>query len=135
MNETKQILDAARTIAIVGLSDRPSRPSHQVAQFLQRVGYRIVPVNPRCEGTEVLGEMCYSSLAEIPADIEIDMVDVFRRSEFAGDVVDAAIVRGAAAVWMQLGVIDEAAAERAETAGLMVAMDRCPAIEHRRFYD
>lgn len=134
MNETKEILDSVHTVAVVGLSNRESRPSHQVAAFLQRAGYRVIPVNPLCAGTEVLDELCYASLADIPADIEVDMVDVFRRSKFAGGVVDEAIARGAKAVWLQLGVIDEAAAARAESAGLLVAMDRCPAIEHRRIY-
>lgn len=134
MNETREILDSVHTVAVVGLSDRESRPSNQVGAFLQRAGYRVIPVNPRCAGTDILGEPCYASLADIPDDIEVDMVDVFRRSKFAGEVVDAAIERGAKAVWLQLGVIDEAAAARAESAGLLVAMDRCPAIEYRRIY-
>ncbi|HET6371738.1 MAG TPA: CoA-binding protein [Candidatus Polarisedimenticolia bacterium] len=121
----REILRAYKTFAVVGLSDRPDRPSHSVALFLKQRGYRIVPVNPAL--TEVLGERCYPSLKEIPFPIEV--VDIFRRSEFVGPIVDDAIAIGAKVVWMQLGVIDEIAAERARAAGLEVVMDRCPAIE------
>jgi predicted CoA-binding protein len=123
-----EILDAYRTFAVVGLSDKPHRPSHSVAALLQERGYRIVPVNPRL--TQVLGERCYPDLRSIPYPVEV--VDIFRRSEEAGGVVDEAIAIGAKAVWMQLGVIDEAAAARARAAGLHVVMDRCPAIELSR---
>jgi hypothetical protein len=121
------ILTATRTIAVVGASPRPERPSHRVMAYLQRQGYRAIPVNPNAAGTAINGETCWASLAEVPE--AIDVVDVFRRSEFAGGVVDEAIAKGAAAVWMQLGVRDAAAASRAEASGLKVVMNRCPAIE------
>jgi len=124
----REILAAYRIFAVVGLSADPSRPSHSVATFLKRRGYRIVPVNPNL--TEVLGETCYPDLTSIPFRIEV--VDIFRRSEYAGAVVDEAIRIGARAVWMQIGVIDHAAAARARAAGLDVVMDLCPAIELRR---
>ena len=120
------ILTDANTIAIVGASPRPQRPSHRVMQFLQRHGYRAIPVNPFVDG-EILGERVYARLADIPE--KIDMVDIFRRSELAGAAVDDAIAIGARYVWMQLDVWDEAAARRAEAAGIKVVMDRCPAIE------
>jgi len=120
------ILTDANTIAIVGASPRPQRPSHRVMQFLQRHGYRAIPVNPFVDG-EILGERVYARLADILE--KIDMVDIFRRSELAGAAVDDAIAIGARYVWMQLDVWDEAAARRAEAAGIKVVMDRCPAIE------
>ena len=123
----RDILDDARTIAIVGVSPRPTRPSHRVMRFLQHHGYRCLPVNPFAAGGEILGERVYARLADIAEPV--DMVDVFRRSELAGAAVDEAIAIGAKAVWMQLGVIDDAAAVRAEAQGLKVVMDRCPAIE------
>jgi predicted CoA-binding protein len=123
-----EILRTFRVFAVVGLSDRPDRPSHSVAALLKARGYRIVPVNPLLR--EVLGETCYPDLRSIPFPVEV--VDIFRRSELVGPIVDDAIAIGARAVWMQLGVIDEAAAARAEAAGLSVVMDRCPAIELRR---
>jgi predicted CoA-binding protein len=123
----REILTRARTIAIVGASPRSHRPSHGVMRYLQRQGYRTIPVNPfACDG-DILGERCYASLADIPEPV--DMVDIFRRSEFAGAAVDDAIATGAKVVWMQLGVVDPAAAARAEKAGLQVVMNRCPAIE------
>ena len=122
----KRILDECRTIAVVGLSSRSTRPSHGVAGYAQRAGYRIIPVNPN--ETEVLGERCYASLKDVPD--QIDLVDVFRRSEEAGTVVDEAIAIGARAVWLQEGVIDHEAAQRALVAGLLVVMDRCWLKEH-----
>jgi len=123
-----EILRAYKVFAVVGLSDRPDRPSHSVAAFLQQRGYRIIPVNPNL--SKVLGEKCYPDLVSIPEPVEV--VDIFRRSELAGPVVDQAIAIKAKAVWMQLGVINDAAAARAKAAGLEVVMDRCPAIELSR---
>lgn len=123
----RDILTQARTIAVVGASPRPHRASHRVMAYLQGQGYRTIPVNPFAAGGTILGERCYAALSEVPEPV--DMVDIFRRSEFAGAAVDAAIAVGAKAVWMQLGVIDEAAAARAAERGLKVVMDRCPAIE------
>ena len=117
----KQILEECRTIAVVGLSSNPMRPSNGVANFMKKKGYKIVPVNPN--ETQVLGEKAFAKLADV--DGQIDLVDIFRRSEDAGMVVDEAIEIGAKAVWLQEGVIDEAAAKRAEDAGLLVVMDRC----------
>ena len=121
-----KILRSARTIAVVGLSTNPRRPSYGVARYLQRAGYRIIPVNPNV--SEVLGERAYATLSELPGPV--DVVEVFRRSEFAGAVVDEAIAIGAAAVWLQDGVVDEAAAERARAAGLDVVMDDCMMRRH-----
>jgi uncharacterized protein len=121
------ILESVRTIAVVGASPRPERPSHRVMAYLQRRGYRAIPVNPNAAGGTINGERVYASLDEVPEPI--DMVDVFRRSEAAGGVVDDAIAIGAKAVWMQLGVRDDAAAARAEARGLRMVMNRCPAIE------
>ena len=123
----RDILTGVHTIAVVGASPRPERPSHGVMRYLQRCGYRTIPVNPNAAGATILGERCYARLSDIPE--RIDMVDIFRRSELAGAAVDQAIAIGAAMVWMQLGVRDDAAASRAEAAGLKVVMDRCPAIE------
>ena len=123
----RDILESVRTIAVVGASPRRTRPSHGVMAYLQRHGYRAIPVNPNAAGDTINGERCYAALAEVPEPI--DMVDVFRRSEAAGDAVDQAIAAGAQIVWMQLGVRDAAAAMRAEAKGLRVVMDRCPAIE------
>ena len=124
------ILKSVRTIAVVGASPKSDRPSHGVMRFLQRSGYRAIPVNPTAAGETINGERCRASLAEIGEPI--DMVDIFRRSEHAGAVVDEAIANGAKVVWMQLGVRDDAAAARAEKAGLKVVMNRCPAIERPR---
>lgn len=124
------ILDRCHTFAVVGASPRTWRPSHGVMQTLLAHGYDVIPVNPTCE--EVLGRATYPDLAAVPADRAIEVVDIFRRSALAGGHVDEAIAVGARAVWMQLGVIDEAAAQRARDAGLAVVMDRCPAIELRR---
>ena len=121
------ILEGVRTIAVVGASPRRERPSHRVMAYLQRRGYRTIPVNPNAVGDTINGERVYASLAEVPEPI--DMVDVFRRPEAASGVVDEAIAAAAKVVWMQLGVRDDAAAARAEMAGLKVVMNRCPAIE------
>ena len=132
MNEIetiKQILTECKIIAVVGLSSNPIRPSHGVAAYMQRKGYKIIPVNPF--ETEVLGEKSYAKLADVPE--KIDLVDIFRKSEEAGSVVDEAIEFGAKAVWLQEGVIDEEAAQTAENAGLLVAMDLCWLKEHYRF--
>ena len=124
------LLANARTIALVGASDRPNRPSYGVMAALQRHGYRVIPVNPQITGEHVHGEFVFRELAQLGDPI--DIVDIFRNSAAAGEVVDQAIAAGAKAVWMQLGVINHDAAERAEAAGLKVVMDRCPAIELRR---
>lgn len=124
--EIRAILTSVKTIAVVGWSPKPDRPSHGVAAFLKRRGYRVIPVNPGQAGQVALGETVVANLAEAGP---VDMVDIFRRSEEAGAVVDEAISAGAKVVWMQLGVIDHAAADRARAAGLRVVMDRCPAIE------
>ena len=121
------ILEGVRTIAVVGASPRRARPSHGVMAYLQRHGYRTIPVNPNAAGDTINGETCYAALAEVPEPI--DMVDVFRHSEAAGDPVDQAIAVGAKVVWMQLAVRDDAAAARAEAHGVKVVMNRCPAIE------
>jgi predicted CoA-binding protein len=123
----RDILTGVRTIAVVGASPRHERPSHGVMAYLQRRGYRTIPVNPNAAGGTILGETCYATLEDIRDPI--DMVDVFRRPEAAGGVVDEAIAIGAKVVWMQLGVRDDAAAARAEARGLKVVMNRCPAIE------
>jgi hypothetical protein len=121
------LLSSARTIAMVGASDRPSRPSYGVMKFLQDWGYRVLPVNPQITGEHVHGEFVWRELSQI--GIPIDIVDIFRRPQAAGEAVDQAIFVGAKAVWMQIGVINEEAAARAEAAGLKVVMDRCPKIE------
>ena len=125
--DIKALLEATRTIALVGASDRPDRPSWRVMRTLQRHGYRVIPVNPQITGEHVHGEFVFRDLHQLGDSI--DLVDIFRRSEAAGEAVDEAIAIGAKAVWMQLGVINDAAAVRAEAAGLKVVMDRCPAIE------
>ncbi len=128
--DIRTLLEETRTIAMVGASDRPNRPSNGVMLLLQRHGYRVIPVNPQITGEHVHGEFVFRELGQI--GVPIDMVDIFRKSEHAGEIVDAAIAAGAKSVWMQLDVIDHEAAARAEAAGLKVVMDRCPAIEIRR---
>jgi hypothetical protein len=128
MKRITDILRSAHTIAVVGLSGKRFRPSFGVAEYLQRAGYRIIPVNPR--ETEVLGEKAYPDLDSVPEPI--DIVDIFRRSEHVPAVVEAAVRKGAQAIWMQEGVVHEDAARRAEAAGLAVVMDRCILKEHRR---
>ena len=125
-----EILQNVRTIALVGASDRPDRPSTGVMKFLQDHGYRVIPVNPTITGEHIHGEYVWRELGQIGEPI--DMVDIFRRSSEVGPIVDQAIAIGAKAVWMQLGVIDEEAAARAESAGLKVVMDHCPKIEIMR---
>jgi predicted CoA-binding protein len=128
-NETiRRVLEDCKTIAVVGLSSDPGRPSHGVASYMRRRGYKVIPVNPN--ETEVFGDKAYASLADVPD--KIDLVDIFRRSSEAGNAVDDAIAVGAKAVWLQEGVIDQAAAERAQDAGLLVIMDRCWLKEHAR---
>jgi len=129
MNRIAEILGSTRTIAVVGISGKRYRPSYGVAEYMQRAGYRIIPVNPL--ETEVLGEKCYPDLDSVP-DV-VDMVDIFRRSEFVPAIVEAAIRKGAKVVWMQEGVIHEEAARRAEAAGLTVVMDRCILKDHGRW--
>ena len=125
--DIRALLEGVRTIALVGASDRPDRPSNRVMAMLQRHGYRVFPVNPQITGEHIHGEFVWRDLAQIGGPI--DLVDIFRRPEAAGEAVDQAIAAGARAVWLQLGVINRVAAARAEAAGLRVVMDRCPAIE------
>ena len=124
----KEILQQTRVIAVVGLSGRPDRPSHDVASYMQEQGYRIIPVNPRLEGP-VLGERPYPDLESLP--FPVDLVNIFRRAEAVPEVVESAVSIGAPVVWMQLGIVNEAAAAAARAAGLDVVMDRCIKIEHR----
>ncbi|KQM23236.1 CoA-binding protein [Sphingomonas sp. Leaf24] len=126
-NGIRTLLTEARTIALVGASDRPDRASYGVMAYLQRQGYRVIPVNPQITGEHLHGEFVFRDLDQIGEPI--DIVDIFRNSAAAGEAVDAAIAAGAKAVWMQLGVVNDAAAARAEAAGLQVVMDRCPKIE------
>lgn len=124
------ILATPKTIAVIGCSPNPDRDSHQIAALLQARGHTVIPVNPNCR--EILGQRCYASLSDIPEPV--DMVDVFRRSEFVAQIADEAIAERASILWLQLDVIDEAAARKAQQAGLTVVMDRCPAIEYRRLF-
>jgi len=128
----RKILESYRTFAVVGCSPNPERASHSVARFLKGRGYRVIPVHPTAD--RILDLPCYPDLGSIPEDEGVEVVDIFRRSDLAGVHVDEAIAMRARAVWMQLGVIDAAAAERARAAGLDVMMDQCPAIEYRRLY-
>jgi predicted CoA-binding protein len=126
----REILAHPRRIAVVGCSPNPGRDSHRIARLLMTKGHSVVPVNPRVR--EMLGQTCFASLSDVPGPI--DMVDIFRRADQAGPIVDEAIAMGAQIVWMQLGVIDGAAAARAQAAGLTVIMDRCPAVEYTRLF-
>jgi predicted CoA-binding protein len=126
----KDLLERSRTIAVVGVSNKPERDSYRVAAYLQRAVYRMIPVNPVVE--EVLGQRCYPDLASIPAEVEVDIVDVFRRSDFVPGIVEEAIERGAGAVWLQLGISHPDAERRASEAGLEVVSNRCIKIEHGR---
>ena len=128
MSKIPELLESARTIAVVGLSSNPMRPSNGVAEYMQRSGYRIIPVNPN--ETVVLGEKSYRRLEDVPEPI--DIVDVFRRPQFVPDIVESAIKVGAKALWLQEGVIHDAAAARAQDAGLDVVMDKCILKEHRK---
>jgi len=126
----QETLGRARTIAVVGLSEKPERDSNQVARYLQGEGYRIVPVNPLL--SKVLGERSYPNVATIPAEVAVDLVDIFRRSELVPPIVDEAIARGVPAIWMQLGVSNPEAADRARAAGVTVVEDLCIRTQHRR---
>ncbi|HZT50744.1 MAG TPA: CoA-binding protein [Stellaceae bacterium] len=128
----RSILRDVRTIAMVGASPHWNRPSYFVMKYLRSKGFRVIPVNPQAAGREILGERVYADLADIPDPV--DMVDIFRRSEAAGPIVDAAIRKGARVVWMQIGVRNDEAAARAEAAGLRVVMNRCPKIEYSRLH-
>jgi hypothetical protein len=135
MNEqglAEQLLSSARTIAVVGYTGKPYRPVTTVSEYLRGQGYRIIPVNPQLRGREIDGERAYDRLADVPKEIAIDIVDVFRRGEFLDDVVDDAIAAGVPAIWFQLDLQNVGAAQRAERAGMKVIWDRCTAIEHRR---
>ena len=126
----RRILRETKTIAMVGLSANWNRPSYFAAKYLLDRGYKVLPVNPAAKGQEILGQKVHGSLDELP--VKADMVDIFRNSEAAGPITDEAIRHGAKVVWMQIGVVNEAAAKRAEEAGLKVVMNRCPKIEHSR---
>ncbi len=128
----KAILSRPLTIAVAICSDDPRRDSYRIAGHLQECGFRMIPVNPVVAGQRLHGETCYASVRDIPE--RVDMVDVFRRSEMVDPIVDDAIAHGAAIVWMQLGIINEAAAARAQEAGLTVVMDRCTSRDYRRFF-
>ena len=127
-DDVRAILAAYRAIAVVGLSPNPHRPSHEVSAYMQEQGYRIIPVNPRI--AEVLGEAAFPSLRDVREPVEI--VDIFRRREHVPAIVDDAIAIGAKAIWMQLGITDDASAERARAAGLAVVMNTCIATTHHR---
>jgi uncharacterized protein len=126
-HDVKEVLKKAKTIAVVGLSDNPGRTSYHVARYLQDMGYKVIPINPNIK--ECLGEKAYPDLMEVKE--KVDIVDVFRRSEDVPPVADDAIAIGANCLWMQLGIVNEEAAKKAESAGLKVVMDHCIMVEHR----
>ncbi|HTJ97463.1 MAG TPA: CoA-binding protein [Rhodocyclaceae bacterium] len=128
--DLKRLFETVKTIAVVGCSPKPERAGHYVAKYLQDLGYRIIPVNPG--QTEILGEKCYASLRDIPEPV--DMIDCFRKAEDIPPIVEDAIAIGAKFVWMQLGIVNEEAAERAIAAGIEVVMDRCPKIDYPRLF-
>jgi len=128
--ELKDILTGCKTVAVVGISPKEDRPSYRVASYLKSKGYRVIPIRP--DGESILGEKVYHRIKEIPQEIKIDVVDVFRKSEDVPPVVDEAIERGAKVVWMQEGVIHEGSSAKAERAGLKVVMDRCIKKEHQK---
>ncbi len=128
--DLKRLFETVRTIAVVGCSPKPERPGHYVAKYLQDLGFRVIPVNPG--QTEILGEKCYASLRDIPEPV--DMVDCFRRAEDIPPIVEDAIAIGAKFIWMQLGIVNEEAAQRALDAGIEVVMDRCPKIDYPRLF-
>lgn len=130
MNSIEEALRQSRTIAVVGLSSNPMRPSHGVSEYMQSAGYRIIPVNPAESGGAILGETCYARLEDVPGPV--DIVDVFRRSEFVPEVAASAIAIGAKCLWLQEGVTHSEAAAVARAAGLFVVEDRCILKEHRR---
>ncbi len=130
--DIKHVLSTSNTVAVVGISSKPDRPSYIVASYLQSKGYRIIPVRP--DGEEILGEKVYHSLTEIPQDIRIDVVDIFRKSEDVPPIVEEAIRRRAKVIWMQEGVVHPEARRQAEKAGLEVVMDRCMKKEHQRLF-
>lgn len=132
--ERLRLLQNAKTIAMVGLSADPMRPSHFAAIYMQSEGYDIIPVNPRLAGEKILGQTVYASLLDIPKDRKIDIVDVFRKPEDVPAVLDEALQIGAPVFWMQLGIVNEEAAARARAAGMDVVMNRCVKIEHARFF-
>ena len=135
MNEpdlARSLLRSARTIAVVGYSAKPDRPSNSVSAYLRRHGYRIIPVNPQLRRATIEGERSYDRLTDVPASEQIDFVDVFRRGEFLDGVVDDALASGLGAIWFQLGLGNQDAARRAESMGMRVVWDRCTAIELRR---
>jgi hypothetical protein len=138
MNEpdlARSLLRSARTIAVVGYSIRPDRPSNSVSAYLRRQGYRIIPVNPQLSGATIEGEPAYDRLVDIPATEQVDLVDVFRRGEFLDAIVDDALASGMPALWFQLALGNADAARRAESMGIRVVWDRCTAIEHRRLIE
>ncbi len=130
------LLNTAKTIAIVGISNKPERDSYKVAQYLQEHGYKVLAVNPLQAGNTILGEICYASLSEAQqhSGLSIDIVDCFRKSEDIPEIVQEAIAIKAGAVWMQLDIVNEAAAEQAQAAGLQVVMDKCTKIEYKRLH-
>ncbi len=127
--EIVQVLKQSKTIAVVGMSPKPDRPSHDVAKYLMDHGFEVIPVNPG--QSEILGRKCYRSLKDVPG--EIDIVDIFRPSDAVPEIVEEAVARGAKTIWMQLGIVNNAAAERAKAAGMTVVMNKCLKVEHVLF--